>query len=120
MPGFQRHLSKAEENENLADTMATLPHRPTDWEVTMLFYPALHYVDAFLATRDIHPKNHYERSNLLAGATNFARPYRTLLRRSMNARYHLYRFTPREVNHIRNGPFRRVKEGILALLPDRT
>lgn len=119
MPEFQRHLSKAQENENLADTMATLPNRPTDWEVTMLFYSALHYVDAFLATRDLHPENHRERSNLLAESTNFARAYRTLFRRSMNARYHLYRFRPREVNRIRNGPFRRVKEGILALLPNQ-
>ncbi len=120
MPNRQRHLTKARENENLADTMASLPDRHTDWEVTMLFYSALHYVDAFLATRGVHPKTHRERINLLANTTNFARDYRTLLRRSMNARYHLYRFTPREVGRIKNGPFRRVKEGILALLSNTT
>ena len=120
MPEFQRHLAKARENENLADTMAALPDRHPDWEVTMLFYSALHYVDAFLAISDLHPEDHRERYNLLARSTNFARAYRTLLRRSMNARYDLYQFTLAEVDRIRNGAFRRVKEGILALLANRT
>ena len=46
--------------------MASLPERYTEWEVTMLFYSALHYVDAFLATRGLHPQSHLERKDLVA------------------------------------------------------
>lgn len=115
MPTLERHLPQAERNERAADAMASLPERYTEWEVAMLFYSALHYVDAFLATRGLHPQSHLERKDLVASLTNLARYYDILFKRSMNARYHLYQFTPQEVDRIRNGAFLRVKEGILAL-----
>ena len=96
--------------------MASLPGRYTEWEVAMLFYSALHYVDAFLATGGLHPQSHRERKDLVASLTNSARYYEILFKRSMNARYHVYYFTPQEVDRIRNGAFRRVKEEMLALL----
>ena len=99
--------------------MASLPDRYTEWEVVMLFYSALHYVDAFLATRGLHPQSHFERKDLVASLTSLARYYEILFKRSMNARYHLYQFTPQEVDRIRNGAFRRVKEEVLALLGNR-
>lgn len=112
----QDHLTLAERNERAADAMDSLPERHTEWEVPMLFYSALHYVGAFLATRGLHPQSHLERKDLVPSLTNLARYYDILFKRSMNARYHLYQFTPQEVDRIRNGAFLRVKEGILALL----
>ena len=97
--------------------MASYSERHTEWEVTILFYSALHYVDAFLATQGAHPKSHQERFGLVSNLTGVARYYEILFKRSMNARYHLYEFTPLEVNRIKAGAFRRVKEEILALLP---
>lgn len=82
----------------------------------MLFYSALHYVDAFLATRALHPKSHNERYEIVSGETDIARYYEILFKRSMNARYHLYEFSPEEVTRIRTGAFRRVKEEITSLL----
>ena len=32
-----------------------------DWAVTILFYSALHYIDAFLAGKNMHPLNHDQR-----------------------------------------------------------
>ena len=46
MATVQEYLEKAERNEKLADTLASLPERYTEWEVTALFYSALHYVNA--------------------------------------------------------------------------
>lgn len=120
MPALHRHLPQAERNESAADAIASLPDRHPDWEVTMLFYSALHYVDAFLATRGLHPRNHCERHDLLSNLTDISEYYQILFKRSMNARYHIYHFTPPEADRIRNGAFRRVKEGILALLPNPT
>ena len=97
--------------------MESYSERCPEWEVTILFYSALHYVDASLATHEAHPKNHHERKALVASLTNFARYYDILFKRSMNARYHLYEFTPQEVDRIKAGAFRRVKEEVLALLP---
>ena len=118
MPELQRHLPQAEKNERLANAMVSLSERYTEWEVTILFYSALHYVDAFLATRGLHPKDHRERQDLVADLTDLARYYEILFKRSMNARYHLYEFTPQEVDRIKSGAFLRVKEGVLALLAD--
>ena len=97
--------------------MASLPDRYTEWEVVMLFYSALQYVDAFLATRGQSANFHRERYDLLAGQTNLGKDYDTLFQRSMNARYDYDEFTVQEVEQIKDGPFRRVKEEILALLP---
>ena len=99
-----------------ADAMEFYAERCPEWQVTILFYSALHYVDAFLATQGTHPKSHHERFGLVSNLTDVARYYETLFKRSMNARYHLYEFTPQEVDRIKAGAFRRVKEGILALL----
>ena len=96
--------------------MASYSERYTEWEVTILFYSALHYVDAFLATQGAHPKSHRERFDLVSNLTDLARYYEILFKRSMNARYHLYEFSSEEVARIKNGAFRRVKEGILTLL----
>ena len=116
MPALERHLPQAERNERAADAMASLPDRYTEWEVAMLIYSALHYVDAFLATRGLHPRSHIERKEQMANLTSLARYYDILFKRSMNARYHLYQFTPQEVDRIKNGAFCRVKEEMLALL----
>lgn len=120
MPALHRHLPQAERNERAADDMASLPERHPDWEVTMLFYSALHYADAFLATIGMHPQNHGERHELLSILTDAAEYYLVLYKRSMNARYHIYQFTPPEVDRIRNGAFRRVKGEMLALLANGT
>ena len=120
MPALHRHLPQAERNEKAADDLASLPDRHPDWEVTMLFYSALHYVDAFLATIGLHPQNHRERHDLLAILTDVPEYYQILFKRSMNARYHTYEFTPPEADRIRNGAFRRVKAEMLALLANGT
>ena len=117
MPSLQRHLAQAQKNERLADAISSHSEQCPEWEVTIFFYSALHYVDAFLATQGAHPKSHYERFDLVSNLTGVARYYEILFKRSMNARYHLYEFTPQEVDRIKAGAFRRVKEGILTLLP---
>lgn len=86
----------------------------------MLFYSALHYVNAVLATRGQSANFHRERYDLLDSQTNLGKDYGTLFQRSMNARYDYDEFRVQEVDRIKTGPFRRVKDGILALLPSQT
>ena len=83
----------------------------------MLFYSALHYVNAFLATQGQSANYHRERYDLLDSQTTLGKDYDTLFQQSMNARYEYDEFTVQEVDQLKAGPFRRVREGIQALLP---
>jgi hypothetical protein len=49
--------------------------------------------------------------------TNVGQDYHDLYRLSLNTRCRGVTFTPHRVDEIKNGPFRRVKAEILALLP---
>ncbi len=99
--------------------MASSTERYTEWEVTILFYSALHYVEALLSTQGIHSKTHRERNDLASNLTNLARYYEILFKRSINARYDLYEFSPQEVDRIKAGAFRRVKEEVNTILASR-
>ena len=43
------HLRQAEQNEELAEFLSIAPY--PDWRCTALFYAALHYVEAYFASR---------------------------------------------------------------------
>ena len=117
MPTLNQHLSQAESNERFAESIAALPARFPDWEITALFYSALHYVDAFLSTQGIHPRNHDSRIESMKLYIRSWEDYRHLYRLSLAARYNMASFTPAVADTVKAGPFRRVKEAILALLP---
>ena len=110
------YLAQAEQNERLADTLAGLSERFTGWEVTALFYAALHYVNAFLAEQGREPEFHQQRSHLVGELTNAQDDYRMLYEESLNSRYRLALFTPRQVAELRAGPFQRVKTEMLQRL----
>ena len=113
----QEHLNQAARNEEFAYAVSGLATRFTEWEITALFYSALHYVSAFLATQGYEAKNHHERRNLIAQHTNLSNEYDNILQYSLDARYEMKNFTPEEVELLKENAFRRVKEEILALLP---
>lgn len=113
----QEHLAQAARNEEFANAISGFDTRLTEWEVTALFYSALHYVSAFLASRGYEVKNHQERRNLIAQHTNVSYEYDNLLQHSMDARYEMKKFTPGEVEELRADDFLRVKKEMLALLP---
>ena len=119
MADWQQYLQKAERNEKLADDLASLPQRYPEWEITALFYSALHYANAFLASRGQSAEFHRERYTLLASQTSLGKEYDTLFHRSMNARYDIYDFSEHEVDQIRSLYFGPVKEGVVALIGNR-
>lgn len=117
MPALQQHIAQAVRNEEFADTISSLQTRFTQWEITALFYSVLHYADAFLATRGHHPSNHQERRRLVAQFTGFQKEYENLYDLSIKARYATTEFTPQDIEKLKAGDFRTLKEGITALLP---
>ena len=113
----QEHLDLAERNEQFADAISFLLQRFTEWEITALFYSALHYGSAFLATQGHNPESHHRRNQLIGELTGIGTDYQNLFRLSLSARYQRSRYTPERVDAVKAGPFRRVKEETLALLP---
>ncbi len=115
MPELNQHLTLADSNERFAESIAALPTRFPDWEIIALFYSTLHYVDAFLSTQGVHPRNHDNRIASIRRYTNAWEDYRYLYTLSLDARYNMASFTPEAADAVKVGPFRRVKEEILAL-----
>jgi uncharacterized protein (UPF0332 family) len=61
VPQRHEHLSRAKQTEQLALALNRDLPVCIDWAVAMLFYSALHYIDAFLAGKNVHPRNHNQR-----------------------------------------------------------
>jgi hypothetical protein len=60
VPTKDEHKAKAAHNESF---VASLSDPYWDWAVTGVFYTAVHYVMAYLATRSIHPVLHQVRNS---------------------------------------------------------
>jgi hypothetical protein len=93
MPDQQKHLAQAQHNEELYHHLADATPRFIDWQITALFYAALHYVDAYLAKFAIHPNSHEERSTWMGRESvlkTIYAVYRDLQNRSRDARYEIY------------------------------
>lgn len=101
MPLDENLLERARHNERFLATLDldTTPY--LDWAVTIAFYAALRYVDAFFYPRRVG--SHTARIKLL-GSNPQTRPiydsYMILYRRSRDARYELTQFTPDQVKSL--------------------
>ena len=123
MPSRANHLARADKNERLSIAIAQpgiFDERATEWEVTMLFYSALHLVDAYLdQSQGIHPVSHRNREWYVANVTQLrpiVRNYIDLYERSLDARYRLVSISADQVSRINGGVFQPVKSHILNLL----
>lgn len=116
------HFAQAEKNERLSRLLLS-PGFPGetfhDWEVTTLFYSALHYVDAFLASKGIDAGSHRARISHVAKFAEL-KPiemmYENLRLRSENARYDLIPFPRQEVTKLERQSLRPVKNLVCSLL----
>ena len=123
MPSRVNHLAQADKNERLSRGIAesgTFPEGATDWEVTMIFYSALHLVDAFLdQSQGIHPVSHRNRGWYISNVTQLqpiVRNYIDLYERSVDARYRLVSITAEQVSRIDLEVFQPIKSHIRYLL----
>jgi hypothetical protein len=87
LPTKEDHLAQAEHNEFFS---SELDNPFFDWKLTGIFYTALQYVDAYLATQGFHPPDHGERTKHVHGDAKL-KPirldYRDLKNESRTARY---------------------------------
>lgn len=119
MPTQQKHLQQAQRNEELYHYLAHVAPAYTDWQITALFYAALHYIDAYLAGHNVHPSSHEERNGLVAIEGSLRRiyvAYRDLEDRSRDARYELYRIAPGYEQTLYNSQFASIRDYVLTLI----
>lgn len=116
------HILQAEHNETVLRVLRRSQRMTTDWQVTLLFYIALHYVDAYLHTlrppTGIHPKGHRERGRQAGEhlGLSLAADYYELQRRSEDARYNGRRASLPDVASLRANEFARIRTHVRAAL----
>ena len=118
MPQPAEHIAQAEKNERLYESL--LGTEFNDWAITVLFYCALHYVDAYFAQRiGTSPSNHNARNKLIALTSELAdieTDYRELYARSVDARYNIVVMPEDKIRQERASHFIPIRAHIRALL----
>lgn len=127
MPTQDEHLDKAQHNQRFYESLDIATTDFLDWLVTGLFYCALHYVDAYLATRSIHPKKHAgpnQRNDQVDHMPEFLRirpHYRALSDDCRDARYGFHptgmrKFSVSEIQQLRDCDLAAIRAHVLQLL----
>lgn len=116
MPTRQEHLAKAESNQRLAIALRSGPH--VDWSITVMFYAALHLVEAALAPY-VHSSSHADRNLNVQQHPHLSviyPHYRELYRRSLDARYNYVIFNPLQFQHLYATRYEPIKRHLQPLL----
>lgn len=121
MPDRGAHVAQAEHNEALYSHLDQAAPEYADWQVTSLFYAALHYVDAYLANTasSVHPQTHQERDRLVSmerGLRRISIDYQELKDRSLDARYRVVRFPADFPDLLWANQFDRVRSHVRSVL----
>jgi hypothetical protein len=86
-PSQEDHIAKERHNAEVEATLSANGNF-SDWSATVLFYRALHLVDAYFAERASHPQNHHQRILLVNQLLpEVASDYADLYDVSIDARY---------------------------------
>ena len=92
MPSKNQHLQKARHDEEFVQFLDSTAVKFTDWAATGLFYAALHYVEAYFATRGTHSPDHRARDSSVYRDKRLRQiynDYNELKNFSINARYYI-------------------------------
>ncbi|MGA2909629.1 MAG: hypothetical protein ABSE36_18150 [Terracidiphilus sp.] len=106
MPDKNVHVKKAKDNETFAATLDESTQASVNWKLIVLFYVAVHYVEAYLAkTLNMHLKSHTTRDSYIARESNLRKigtQYMHLKFYGYNARYEADQFTKTDVKDAQN------------------
>lgn len=101
MPSKDQHVKKASENEVFAGRLDTHTQASINWKLIVLFYTALHYVEAYLAKAlNQHLHVHTTRDSVVNRETHLRAirtEYAHLKYFGFNARYEADQFTAKDV-----------------------
>jgi hypothetical protein len=100
MPRKNDHVAQAHHNHAYWSAQDLVATSYRDWIVTGIFYEAVHWVEAFLATKAEHPTSHGQRDACMVRYSDLdpiVGDYGVLKSESQNARYNCYAHTADEV-----------------------
>jgi len=93
VPRPDEHLTKAENNEKLARATNRVPFAGcAEWAISMLFYAALHRIQAYLSAKGSRPLSHQDRDREIESNGSLSAiygDYRRLKDMSRAARYEM-------------------------------
>ena len=119
MPTKEEHLAKAKGNAAFALSLPLENQTRIDWALIVLFYAALHYVEAYLSTIGQHLRSHTTRDNAVGRDSNLRKvysEYQDLKYYGYNARYEVCGFKPADVTNTAATGFAAIKARIKPLL----
>ena len=99
MPDLNNHLHFADNNEQFSQDLVS-DQRHLDWAVTIMFYAAVHYVEAYFAMNNIHHDSHAKREGIIRRDRRLRiiyTAYRELKDDSEDTRYRCHIFPGTEV-----------------------
>ncbi len=103
MPLKEEHIAKAEGNEGVADGIQPTSSARIEWKLIIMFYAAMHYVEAYLAKEaNEHLRSHTTRDKWMVKEANLnkiADSYNHLKFYGYNARYEVSDFNAKDVSH---------------------
>jgi hypothetical protein len=119
LPSKADHLLKAEGNESFATTITPESQPKIDWALVVLFYAAVHYIEAYLAAQfNMHVRSHTTRDGWVGRDSTLRRTfneYQHLKFYGYNARYEMFGFTAADVADATTD-LAKVKANILAAI----
>ena len=100
MPSKEEHIAKAEGNARFASSLPLNDSASIDWALVATFYAAMHYVEAYLATKGQHVRSHTTRDGYVGRDVNLKKiynQYQDLKYYGYNARYEMTSFHSTDV-----------------------
>ena len=122
MPLREPHEEQANHNNQFWNSLLKRKHSFPDWAVAGMFYEAVHWIEAYLATQSLHSSGHGQRSQTMSQIPalqqdpHLVGDYGVLRTESENARYWCYRHTPQQIVSGLIPLISRLKQTIQALL----
>lgn len=119
MPTKEQHVTKADGCAALALSFPLDTQSRIDWALVILFYAALHYVEAYLAKSNIHLRSHTTRDNAMsrdASLRRVFREYSDLKFYGYNARYEFSTFRATDVTDYALKHYAAIKAHLTPLL----
>lgn len=119
MPSKDQHVAKADGNATLALSLTLDNQSRIDWALVILFYAAMHYVEAYLAKSNVHLRSHTTRDNAISRDSSLRKifkEYADLKFFGYNARYEVFGFKATDVTDKAAKHFAAIKGHIAPLL----
>jgi hypothetical protein len=114
----EEHIRKIGENTIFLDSIDNAVVGALGWSITVLFYNALHYVEAYFVTRGHGFNNHFSRASAIQNdpvIRSLYADYRDLENLSREARYDVSYFNAGDMRHATSS-FELIEESIKALI----